>query len=122
MSAQAMFCSLHMSTTPTHRSGTVCPAQKMFSFWPVSSSRHSTIVAGSHPGCKFSLVFCNLLGQAQNRCDILSFSGIFGHVLNGPFKRRPEGFVEHCATGFADGRQSSERPFLRTALLELTHE
>src|SRR3989304_10632869 len=51
-----------------------------------------------------------------------SFFRIFDYFLDGPINRGSEGLTEHRATGFADGRQSPESPFLRTASLELAHE
>src|SRR4051812_5784045 len=45
-----------------------------------------------------------------------------GHLLDRPRERRPQGLLLHRPTGLADGRQPLERPFLRTALLQLAHE
>ena len=45
-----------------------------------------------------------------------------GDLFDRPGERRPQGLFEHRPTGFADGHQPMERPFLRTALLQLAHE
>src|SRR3972149_1618015 len=47
---------------------------------------------------------------------------ILGDFVDGPGERRPHGLAQHRPAGFADGRQPTERPFLRTALPELVHE
>ncbi len=49
-------------------------------------------------------------------------SRFLGDLLDGPGQCGPEGLAEHCPTGFADGRQPTEGPILRMALLELAHE
>ena len=46
----------------------------------------------------------------------------FGDLFDRPGERRPQGLFEHRPTGFADGHQPMERPFFRTALLQLAHE
>jgi hypothetical protein len=43
-------------------------------------------------------------------------------LLDRPRERRPQRFPRHVPTGLADGHQPMERPFLRTALLQLAHE
>src|SRR5262249_60767459 len=45
-----------------------------------------------------------------------------GDLLDGPREGRPQVLLEHRSTGFADGHQPMECPFLRTALLQLAHE
>ncbi len=49
-------------------------------------------------------------------------SRFLGNLLDGPGQCGPQGFVEHGPTGFADGRQPTESPILRMALLELARE
>src|SRR5512146_2896260 len=44
------------------------------------------------------------------------------YLLDGPSERRAQIFPEHGSTGFADGRQSMERPLTRTALPQLAHQ
>src|SRR6476619_981774 len=43
-------------------------------------------------------------------------------LIDGPGECRPQGFLGHRSTGFADGHQPMERPLLRTALPQLAHE
>src|SRR3954447_12956614 len=43
-------------------------------------------------------------------------------LLDRPGERRAQGLSAHRPTGFADGHQPTESPFLRTALLQLAHE
>ena len=45
-----------------------------------------------------------------------------GHLLDRPGECRTQGLPAHRPTGFADGHQPMESPFLRTALPQLTHE
>ena len=45
-----------------------------------------------------------------------------GSLFDGPADRVTQTFSQHGSTGFADGRQLTKSPFLRTALLELAHE
>src|SRR5437879_3964273 len=45
-----------------------------------------------------------------------------GDLLDGPAQGCSQGFTQHRATGFADGRQPLESPFLRTVLPQLPHE
>ena len=47
---------------------------------------------------------------------------IFGDLIDGPRKGRAKSLVHHSAAGFADGRQSMERPIFRTAVAELAHQ
>lgn len=49
-------------------------------------------------------------------------SRFIGDLLNGPGQCGPQGLSQHGSTGFADGRQPTERPILRMALLELARE
>src|SRR5271165_4129531 len=44
------------------------------------------------------------------------------YLLDCPGQRRAQVFAEHCSTGFADCRQSMERPLTRTALPQLAHQ
>ena len=46
-------------------------------------------------------------------------SRFLGNLLDSPGQCSPQGLTEHGATGFADGRQPTEGPVLRMALLEL---
>ena len=52
----------------------------------------------------------------------------FGHTeafvstLHDPFERLAQGFTKDLPTGFADGHQAHPRPFLRTVVLQLTHQ
>ena len=47
---------------------------------------------------------------------------LLGGLFDGPADRVAQTFPQHGSTGFADGRQLTKSPFLRTALLELAHE
>jgi len=47
---------------------------------------------------------------------------VFRDLCDGPFKYGAQVFAEHGAAGFADGRQSVERPVLRAALPRLAHQ
>ncbi len=49
-------------------------------------------------------------------------SRFLGGLFDGPADRRAQTFPQHRSTGFADCRQLTKSPFLRTALLELAHE
>src|SRR5689334_8212763 len=44
------------------------------------------------------------------------------NLLNHPGDRFAQGLAEDRATGLADGRQACLSPFLRTVLLQLTHQ
>src|SRR5271157_2012213 len=44
------------------------------------------------------------------------------YLLDRPGQCCAQVFPEHCPTGFADGRQSMERPLTRTALPQLAHQ
>src|SRR5664279_588519 len=46
----------------------------------------------------------------------------FGDMIDDPGDGRAQGFAEHRAAGFADGRQLCRGPFLRTVLPELADE
>ena len=48
--------------------------------------------------------------------------GVFRHPLDGPRQRLAQRFPENRSTGFADGRQLLERPFIRMALPQRTHQ
>ncbi len=43
-------------------------------------------------------------------------------LFDGPADGVAQTFSQHGSTGFADGRQLAQSPFLRTGLLELAHE
>src|SRR5215208_6075384 len=43
-------------------------------------------------------------------------------LLDRPRERRAQVLPDHRPTGLADGHQPMQRPFLRTALLQLAHE
>src|SRR5262245_36248954 len=43
-------------------------------------------------------------------------------LLNHPGDRFAQGLTKHRSTGFADGRQACMSPFLRTVVLQLTHQ
>ena len=43
-------------------------------------------------------------------------------LVDRPADRGAQRFSQHCSTGFADGRQPTKSPFLRTTLPELAHE
>src|SRR3954462_7709455 len=45
-----------------------------------------------------------------------------GDLFDRPGQGRPQGFLRHRPTGFADGHPPMERSLLRTALLQLAHE
>src|SRR5512147_1057517 len=47
---------------------------------------------------------------------------LLGDLLDRPGERRSKGFLHHRSTGFADGHQPVECPFLRTTLPQLAHE
>ena len=49
---------------------------------------------------------------------LLPLCDLFDH----PGERCAQALPEHRPTGFADGRQPMERPFLRTAVPQLAHE
>jgi hypothetical protein len=43
-------------------------------------------------------------------------------LIDCPWQRRPQGSPVHRSTGFADGRQRMERPFLKTAPPRFAHD
>jgi len=47
---------------------------------------------------------------------------IFNDLLDGPRQGRAKRLVHHSAAGFADGRQSMERPCFRTVVEKLAHQ
>src|SRR6266496_5949960 len=52
------------------------------------------------------------LGQTLALCDLLDH----------PSDRFAQGFAEDCPTGLANGRQACVSPFLRTVVLQVTHQ
>jgi hypothetical protein len=53
---------------------------------------------------------------------MVSVFPIFLDLLKGPAEGGAERLVKHRSAGFADGLQTTERPFARTILPQLTHE
>ena len=68
------------------------------------------------------LGFCNLSCQSQLSHDVFLVLRILADLIDGPRKGRAKSLVHHSAAGFADGRQSMERPIFRTAIAELAHQ
>src|SRR5438552_9085089 len=67
-----------------------------------------------------------MLGLAEAKMSDDSFLGpvgiAAGAAFHGPGQRLAEGLSEDRSTGFADGRQLLERPLIRMALPQLSHQ
>src|SRR5690348_8759636 len=61
-------------------------------------------------------------GEAEMGNHTVQTPGAFRDPLEGPGQRRPQRLPEYRPTGFADGRQLLEGPFIRMALPQLTHQ
>jgi len=71
---------------------------------------------------KIELEFCKQSGETQLGHDMTDRLVLPCDLLDRPGQGRPQRFSDHRPTGLADGHQPMERPFLRTALLQLAHE
>src|SRR5918992_1253150 len=61
-------------------------------------------------------------GLSKDRLDLGNRPMVISKLVDNPVNQLPQLFAFDRPTGFADGRQHTPSPFLRTVLVERTHQ